>query len=88
MAEIVEMDESGRIVIPKNLRKELGFNEKTPLLLTKGRKGEIVLQKIDIQEMARKLEQELAGTDVDAVVEEVRKEVNEKIRERYPDLFP
>ena len=47
-----------------------------------------MLQKIDIQEMARKLEQELAGTDVNAVVEEVRKEVNEKIRERYPDLFP
>jgi len=87
MAEIVEADKSGRIVIPKRLRKELGIKEKTKFILARRGGGQILLQKLDFEEIAQKLEKELAGKDIDAITEAVRKEINEKIRARYPDLL-
>ena len=87
MAEIVEVDKSGRIVIPKSLRQELDIGEKTRFILTKRNQGQLLLQKLDVREIARRLEEELSGKDVDAIVERVRKEVNEKIKASYPDLL-
>jgi AbrB family looped-hinge helix DNA binding protein len=86
MAEIVEADKSGRIVIPKSLRTELDIREKTKFILTKRGEGQLLLQKIDVEEIARRLEEELAGTDIDAIAKAIRKEINEKIKARYPDL--
>jgi AbrB family looped-hinge helix DNA binding protein len=36
MAEIFEIDKSGRIVIPKSLRDKLGISGKTKFILTEG----------------------------------------------------
>ncbi len=88
MAEIVESDESGRIVIPKGLRREMGIGGKTKFIIRKGRDGQITLTKIDVEEMARRLEEELEGKDVDAIAEQVRREINEKAKRRYPSLSP
>lgn len=88
MAEVIEADKLGRIVIPKNLRKELGIKEKTRFILTKRGEGQLLLQKIDVEEMARRLEEELSGTNIDAIVEAIRKEINEKAKTRYPELSP
>ena len=86
MAEVVEADKSGRIVIPKSLRTELDIREKTRFILTKRGEGQLLLQKIDVEEIARRLEEELTGRDIDTIVEAIRKEINEKIKARYPDL--
>ena len=87
MAEIVEVDKSGRIVIPKRLRKDLGIKEKTKFILARRGEGQILLQKLDVEKIAQRLETELAGKDIDAITEAVRKEINEKIRTKYPDLL-
>ena len=87
MAQVVVSDRSGRIVIPKNLRLELGIKEKTKFILTRRGHGQLLLQKLDVEEIARKLEEELAGKDVDSIVHTVRKEIDEKIRAKYPDLL-
>ena len=87
MAEIVEVDKSGRIVIPKRLRKDLGIKEKTKFILARRGEGQILLQKLDVEKIAQRLETELVGKDIDAITEAVRKEINEKIRARYPDLL-
>ncbi len=87
MAEIVEVDKSGRIVIPKRVRKDLGIKEKTKFILARRGEGQILLQKLDVEKIAQRLETELAGKDIDAITEAVRKEINEKIRKRYPDLL-
>ncbi len=86
MATIVEADGSGRIVIPKKIRDELGITEKTQFILTKNQRDQILLQKIDVEEMAKRLEEELEGTPIDSIVESIRKEINEKVKARYPDL--
>jgi AbrB family looped-hinge helix DNA binding protein len=87
MAEVIEADRSGRIVIPKSLRQELGIRERTKFLLTNRGQGQLLLQKLDVDEIARRLSKELDGRDIDAIIARVRKEVDKKIRAQYPDLL-
>ncbi len=87
MAEVVGVDKSGRIVIPKSLRQELDIKEKTRFILTRRGQGQLLLQKLEVKEIARRLEEELSGKDIDAIVEAVRKEVHEKIKASYQDLL-
>jgi len=81
------VDVSGRIVIPKNMREELKIKGGTKFILAKRGEGQLLLQKLDVDEIARRLEAELVGRDIDAIVKSVRKEVNRKIKARYPDLL-
>lgn len=87
MAEIVKVDKSGRMVIPKTLREELGVGENDRLILTTVSDDRLVLQKLAVESLAKGLKEELAGKDVDAIVRTVRKETNAKIKELYPELF-
>jgi AbrB family looped-hinge helix DNA binding protein len=87
MAEVIEADRSGRIVIPKSLRQELGIRERTKFLLTNRGQGQLLLQKLDVDKIARRLSKELAGRDIDAIIARVKKEVDKKIRAQYPDLL-
>jgi AbrB family looped-hinge helix DNA binding protein len=87
MVEVVEADASGRIVIPKSIRQELDIKERTELLLTTTAEGLLLLQKLYVEEIARRLESEIAGRDIDSLVKSVREEVNKKIKHRYPDLL-
>jgi AbrB family looped-hinge helix DNA binding protein len=88
MAIVVESDGSGRIVIPKKIRDEFGISGRTQFLLTSNEKGQILLQKIDVEEIARRLEEELGDKPVEELAESIRKEINEKIRSRHPGLSP
>lgn len=87
MAEVVEADASGRIVIPKSIRRELDIKERTKLLLTTTAGGLLLLQKLDVEEIARRLESEIAEKNIDSLVKMVREEVNKKIKHQYPDLL-
>ncbi len=87
MAEIVRTDASGRVVIPKKVRDELGITSDTRFLLSSRGQGQLLLQKLDVDAIAHRLEEELAGRDVDAIVKTVRKEIEAKIRAKYPDIF-
>ena len=81
MASVIEPDSSGRVVIPKQVRDELGITSKTQLLLTSNQKGQIIIQKLDIKEITKRLEEELAGTQVMDLANEIRDEINEKARQ-------
>ena len=85
MASIIESDSSGRVVIPKRVREELGITPKTQLILTSNKKGQIIIQKIDISEIAKRLEEELADTPVHMIAQEIRDEINEKARKAIQD---
>jgi AbrB family looped-hinge helix DNA binding protein len=87
MVEIVRVDKFGRIVIPRSIRRELGVEKGGQFLLSTWGKGKLLLQKFDVESLAKQLEEELAGRDVDAIVRIVRKEINEKIKDCYPDLL-
>jgi len=85
MAEIVEVDKSGRIVIPKRLRDELGIRERTRLILIK-RNGKITVTPLDVDEIARRLEKELEGIEVEDIAASIRREINAKIAKEHPEL--
>jgi AbrB family looped-hinge helix DNA binding protein len=87
MTEVVSVDKSGRLVIPKSLRDELGIGEGTKFLISSLEDGRVSLQKFDIEEVAARLKKELKSVDIDSAVEKVRKEMNEKAKKRYPALF-
>ncbi len=87
MTEIVSVDRSGRLVIPKSLRDELGIEEGTKFLISSSENGRVFLQKFDIEELSARLEKEVKRVDIDSAVEKVRKEMNEKAKKRYPALF-
>lgn len=86
MAEVVSADKSGRLVIPKLLREELGIEGGTKFLISSSENGRVLLQKLNINEIASRLESELK-VDIDSAVKKVRKEIDEKARKRYPSLF-
>ena len=86
MAEIVSIDYAGRAVIPKAIRESAGINERAKLLIAVTDEERVVLQKLDIETLAARLEKELAGKDVDAIARKVREEVRARIRKEYPDL--
>ncbi|MFH2110718.1 MAG: AbrB/MazE/SpoVT family DNA-binding domain-containing protein [Candidatus Bathyarchaeota archaeon] len=85
MAEIVEVDKSGRIVLPKRLRDELGIRERTRLILMK-RNGKITMMPLDVDEIARRLEKELEGMEVEEIAASIRREINAKIAKEHPEL--
>jgi len=87
MAEIVSIDKAGRLVIPKSVRESLGIGEGSKFLLSEGEHGRILLQKFDLEKIAARLEKEMRGKDVDAILRKIRKETNERVRKRYPGLF-
>ena len=87
MTSIVEVDKAGRIVIPKKVRDELGIGENTHLLLTTTRQGQLVLHKLDFEDLARRLEEEIGDGDAEGLFEEVRRETNDRIRAVYPTIF-
>jgi AbrB family looped-hinge helix DNA binding protein len=87
MAEIVSIDKAGRIVIPKSIRESLGIIQGTKFILTEGESGRIFLQKFNIDEIAARLEKETKGKDIDAMVKKIRKEIDEKLKKRYPDIL-
>jgi AbrB family looped-hinge helix DNA binding protein len=86
MAEVVSVDKAGRIVIPKAVRDAAGVDERAKLLIAATEKGRVVLQKLDIESLTERLEKELAGKDIDAMVRKVREEIRARIQKDYPDL--
>ncbi len=87
MVEVVSIDDSGRLVIPKSIRDSLGIIRGDKFILTEGEHGQLLLQKFDIEEIATRLKDETKGRNIDAIVKRIRKEINEKLKKRYPDVL-
>jgi AbrB family looped-hinge helix DNA binding protein len=87
MVEIIEVDKAGRIVLPKRLRDEMHIRERTRLILTR-RGDKLILMRLDVDEIAQRLEEELRGVDVEGIAASIRREINAKIAEEHPELPP
>ncbi len=87
MTDVVTIDKTGRLVIPKAMRDELDISEGTKFLITPHKGGRLMLQKFDLNAIASKLEEEMKNVDIDALVARVKKDINKKVRSRYPEAF-
>ncbi len=86
MTAVVQMDKAGRIVIPKETRAAHRIPAGTKFLLVEAPDGRLWLQRLDPEELARRIEKELKGVDLDPVIAKVKAEVNRLAEERYPAL--
>ena len=78
MASVIEPDGSGRVVIPKKVRDALGITSETQLLLISNQNGQIIIQKLDLEKITKRLEEELAETQVLQLAQEIRDEINRR----------
>ena len=85
--EIVNIDKSGRLVIPEFIRMKLHLDNEVPLLITDLDDDKIIIKKLDRDEIAKRLRAELQGVDIDNVTREVRVEVNETAKKRYKSIL-
>jgi AbrB family transcriptional regulator (stage V sporulation protein T) len=63
--EIVNIDKSGRIVIPGAIRKKLKLNENSKLLIADVKNDLLVIKKINIEELTEQLEKDFKNIDID-----------------------
>ncbi len=85
--EIVNVDKSGRLVIPEFIRKKLHLSKEVPLLITEIDDDKILIKKLDRDDIEKRLREELSGIDIDKVAREVRAEVNEEAKKRYKSIL-
>jgi len=85
--EIVNIDRSGRLVIPEIIRKKLHLSKDVPLLITEIDDDKILIKKLDRDDIEKRLREELGGIDIDKVAGEVRAEVNEEAKKRYKSIL-
>ncbi len=85
--EIVNIDKSGRIVIPGAIRKKLKLNENSKLLIADVKNDLLVIKKINIEELAEQLEKDFKNIDIDTTAGKVRNDIKEKIREKHLSIF-
>ena len=84
MTTVVPMDRAGRIVIPKETREAQGIAPGTKFLLIEGKDGSLWLQRLDPQELARRIHEELQGVDLATLVAKVEAEMESIAASRYP----
>lgn len=84
--EIVSIDKAGRLIIPASIRKKLNIEDGTQFLVL-DIEDKIILEKLDRNEIARRLQEELRGVDIDGIVGEVEEEIDEHIRKERKDLL-
>ncbi len=85
--EIVNIDNSGRLVIPEFIRKKLHLTKDIPLLITELDDDKIIIKKLDRDEVEKRLREELKGLDIDKISHEVRTEVNEAAKRKYAAIL-
>ena len=86
MAEaIATIDKAGRVVIPKDIRRRMGLNEDSALLLAETNGDMLILKKLDLKEIAERIRGELKGVDVDKIAKKVERESNKGARREGPE---
>ena len=86
MATVVTIDKAGRIVIPKETRTAKRIRPGTKFLLVEGRDGHMWLQRLDPEELAKRIHEELRGVDLEPLIAKVEAEIERLALERHPAL--
>jgi AbrB family looped-hinge helix DNA binding protein len=86
MASVVSMDRAGRILLPATARKQMGFRPGSKFLIAELEDGRLVLIPLDVEELAKRIRQEMKGVDIDAEVAKVKRDLRKLAEKEYPEL--
>lgn len=85
--EVVRVDRSGRLVIPERIRKRLEIKEHTSLLIVDIKDDTIIIKKLDEDEIAKRLREELKGVDIESFEEKVERESNRRAKKEASKIL-
>jgi len=86
MPTVVTIDRAGRIVIPKETRDAQNIQPGTKFLLVEGQEGRMWLQRLDPEELAKKISEELRGVDLAPIVAKIKSETEGLAAREFPAL--
>ena len=84
VSAVVTIDKAGRIVIPKDMREAHRLHPGTKFLLVEGADGRLWLQRLDPEELARRIHEELRGVNLDPLIAKVEDEIEAFAARRFP----
>ena len=84
VSAVVTIDKAGRIVIPKDMREAHHLHPGTKFLLVEGADGRLWLQRLDPEELARRIHEELRGVNLDPLIAKVEDEIEAFAAKRFP----
>ena len=83
---VTKIDKAGRVVIPKEIRARMGLKDDSALHIVEADRGIVVLKKLDIEDLAGKLRQELKKVDLEVIARRVEEESNKRDRKAHKAL--
>lgn len=86
METVTKIDRAGRVVIPKEIRERMELKEDSSLLISETNRGVLILKKLDIEEMGKRLRQEIKGVNVEDIAKRIEVESNERARKEHKIL--
>jgi len=84
MTAVVPIDKAGRIVIPKDTRDAQGIKPGTKFLLVEGKDGSLWLQRLNAEELAGRIHNELEGADLAPFLARIEAEIEALAASKYP----
>jgi len=80
---ITKVDEKGRILLPKEIRKKLRIKKGEEFLITELDNETIILKRFDVKSMLQELVKKAEKVDLEKLEKEVEDEGNRIARKKY-----
>jgi len=89
MIEVVAVDDKGRVVIPRRIRKRLGLRKGEQLLLVAVGDDTIILRKLDVKKLLATIAREVSekGVPLEKIDLEVEKEADRLAAEKIEEIL-
>jgi len=80
---ITKVDEKGRILLPKELRKKMDIKPGEEFLITDLDSDAVILKRIDVKKMLESVIEKAKGVDFDRLEKEIEEEGNRVAKKKY-----
>jgi|GEM_PF-393148 AbrB family transcriptional regulator (stage V sporulation protein T) len=80
---VTKVDEKGRVLLPKELRKRMGIKPGEEFLITDVDADAVILKRIDVKKMLESIIEKAKGVDFDKLEKEIGEEGNRVARKKY-----
>jgi len=89
MIEVVAVDDKGRVIIPRRIRKQLGLHKGERLLLVAVGDDTIILRKLDVKKLLATIAREVSekGVSLEKIDLEVEKEADRLAAEKIEEIL-
>ncbi len=84
---LTKVDEKGRIVIPKEIRKKLKIKPGEEFVVTELDGDTLIVKRFNVKKMLEELIEKAKETDLEKLQKETTKEGNRIAREKYREVF-